>query len=150
MCAARIAPASREQVLLPPKGWRKAIPIAVKLQVVVNQHGRAPDGTLLDAMGVGIQFDHRPPLHEREYDPAADDTIPAANSVEHIVALPVPAHRKVSACDVSRMAKTSRIRSTEGRFSEILSRKVCGQKREPKGTLRSRGFDKSKKRRFGS
>jgi|GEM_PF-3143742 len=67
--ASKVPVASREDVTRPPKGWRKPIPLAIKLQVIVNQHGKAPDGTLLDAIKVGIQFDHRPPLHEREYDP---------------------------------------------------------------------------------
>jgi hypothetical protein len=144
--AGRVPIASREEVLLPPIGWRKPMPLAVKLQVIVNQRGLAPDGTPLDAINVGIQFDHRPCLHERIYDPERDETIPAANDLRFIVALPVPAHRAISGQDVTRMKKTARQRAREQEFRETLLRKVPGQKRQQKGTIRSRSFDKGKRR----
>ena len=130
------------EVKRPPKGWRKSIPLAIKLQVIVDQQGRAPDGTPLDAVGVGIAFDHRPPLHEREYDEANDDTVPAANDPRYLVALPVPEHQKISGRDVSRMKKTERQRAREQTFRDAVVRRACGDKRKAKGTIRSRPFPK--------
>lgn len=143
--AGRVPIASREAVVTPPPGWRKAIPIAVKLQVIVNQRGLAPDGAVLDAMGDGIQFDHRPCLAERVYDAEKDDTVPAANDPLFIIALPAPTHRKISGRDNVRMSKTARIQACEARFQEILRRKVPGQKRQPTGSIRSKPFDKRKR-----
>lgn len=140
--ATKLPNASRDEVLRPPKGWRKSIPLAVKLQVIVNQRGKAPDGTTLDAIFVGIHFDHRPPLHERVYDPDHDETVPAANDIAFIVALPIPIHREMSAQDVSRMSKTERQRMLEVSFRERLQRRAPGQKRFRKGTIRSRPFRK--------
>jgi hypothetical protein len=140
--ATKLPIASRDEVLRPPKGWRKSIPLAVKLQVIVNQRGRAPDGTPLDAIFVGIHFDHRPPLHERVYDPDRDETVPAANDIAFIVALPIPLHREISAQDVSRMSKTERQRLLEVAFRERLQRRAAGQRRFRKGTIRSRPFRK--------
>ncbi|RWE64686.1 hypothetical protein [Mesorhizobium sp.] len=142
--AAKLPIGSRDEVLRPPAGWRKPIPLAVKLQVIVNQQGRAPDGTPLDAIIVGIHFDHRPPLHERVYDPEKDETVPAANDIEFIVALPIPIHREMSAQDVSRMSKTERQRMLEMGFRDRLQRRLPGQKRSCKGTIRSRPFWKKK------
>jgi hypothetical protein len=138
--AGRIPLASREEVTRPPSGWRKPIPTAVKLQVIVNQRGVAPDGTPLDAINVGICFDHRPPIHERPYDAAADEVTPACNDPAFIIATPAPAHRTITGQDNSRMARTDRLRSGETEFQERLSRKVTGQKRQPKGSIKSRGF----------
>ena len=90
----------------PPPGWRKPMPITIKLQVIVNQRGLAPNGEPLDAQYVGIHFDHRPPLHERLYDPERDDTVPAANDIGFIVALPTPDHQDISGKDVTRIRKT--------------------------------------------
>jgi hypothetical protein len=142
--ATKLPIASREEVLRPPTGWRKAIPIALKLQVICNQKGLAPDGTPLDAIFVGIHFDHRPPLHERVYDPDRDETVPAANDINFIVALPIPIHRDISSQDVSRMSKTERQRLREVSFQERLQRRVAGQKRVRKDTIRGRPFLKKK------
>lgn len=142
--ATKLPIASRDEVLRPPPGWRKPIPLVVKLQVIVNQQGRAPDGTPLDAIIVGVHFDHRPPLHERVYDAEKDDTVPAANDIKFIVALPIPAHREMSRQDVSRMSKTERQRMLEMGFRERLQSRVPGQKRFCKGTIRSRPFRKKK------
>ena len=140
--ASKVPTASREDVTRPPKGWRKPIPLAIKLQVIVNQHGKAPDGTPLDAIKVGIQFDHRPPLHEREYDPELDETTPPANDIGCIVALPSHVHRELSAKDLSRMSKTERQRSRELDFRERLLRKLGGEKLQEPGRRNSWTFPK--------
>lgn len=140
--ASKVPLASREDVTRPPTGWRKPIPLAIKLQVIVNQQGKAPDGTLLDAIKVGIQFDHRPPLHERQYDPELDETIPPANEISCIVALPLPLHRELSARDVSRMSKTERQRALEQDFRERLIQKLRGEKTPRVGSFGNSRFQK--------
>lgn len=112
--------------------------LAVKIQVVINQRGLAPDGRPLDALIAGVHFDHRPPLHERDYDSDRDDTIPAANDVAHIVALPADHHRKLSCADRSRMCKTERQRARELEFRARVKGKLPGKKRKAKGTIRGR------------
>lgn len=127
--AHRIAYAPRIPVITPPPGWRKHMPTMVKLQVIINQRGLAPDGTALDALYVGVHFDHRPPLHEREYVEADDDTIPPANDHRFIVALPAPDHRAISGADVRRMKKTRRIQRAEEDFRKLVAQREPGQKR---------------------
>lgn len=134
----------REMVLTPPVGWRKPIPLSVKLQVIIEQRGLAPDKTPLDALSVGVHFDHRPPLHEREYDPVADETVPPANDHRFIVALPTPLHRMISGIDVRRIRKTERQRKAETSFQNALLAKEPGRKRVAKGTICGRGFRKRK------
>lgn len=132
----------RQKVVTPPTGWRKPIPLAVKLQVIIQQRGLAPDNTILDALAVGVHFDHRPPLHEREYDPDADETIPPANDHRYIVALPAPIHRAISGTDLTRMRKTDRQRKAEDEFQQAFVGKEPGRKRVAKGTIRGRGLRK--------
>lgn len=63
---------------------RKAIPDRVKLIAALR------------ALGLTIEevnFDHDPPLALREYDEAARDTVPPANSPEHITMLLVSQHK---------------------------------------------------------
>ena len=134
--AHKVPPASRELVPTPPPGWRKPIPLAVKLQVIVNQRGLSPSGEPLDAVGAGIEFDHRPCLSEREYDAERDETIPAANDPAFIVALSAAAHHSISGADNIRIRKVARLRKKEVEFRETLLRKQPGQKQTPKGQNR--------------
>ena len=134
----RFRPASRESVLTPPPGWRKPIPLAVKLQVIVNQRGLAPTGEPLDAIGAGIEFDHRPCLSEREYDAEQDETIPAANDPAFIVALPAALHHSLSGHDNVRIRKIARLRKKEVEFRDTLVRKEPGQRRETEEFIRGR------------
>lgn len=63
---------------------RKALPTAVKIAVLIKQNCKAPDGkpfTIADALGANIQFDHRPPLEERDYDKYAGDFIPPQHAI---------------------------------------------------------------------
>ena len=133
-----------QMISRPPTGWRKPIPWQVKLQVVINQRGMAPDGTPLDAVGVGIHFDHRPPLHEREFDELADDTIPSANDIRFILALPAPLHRMISALDLKRMRKTQRQYTAEITFRKNMEEKRAGEKRKIKKSIFGRRFERKK------
>lgn len=96
---------------------RKTIPAKVKLEVVLAQGGactacRERLGRLDE-----IEFDHRPALWEREWDAAAGDTIPPANSVAHIEAVHVDCHSvrtsgtaaTSAGSDANRRAKVKRI-----------------------------------------
>lgn len=133
--AAKVPIATRELIPTPPPGWRKQIPLAVKLQVIVNQRGLAPTGEPLDAMDIGIEFDHRPCLSERRYDAERDETIPASNNPAFIVALPATLHHTLTGADNVRIRKVARLRNTECEFRETLVRKQPGQKRTAKGTI---------------
>lgn len=135
----------RERVLLPPKGWRKAIPSSVRRLVKVR------DG--FDADEKGIHIDHRPPLHEREYDPVTNDTIPKANNALFLFAIKPGDHIVRTVGDVKRMAKTQRIRKTEDQHAQTMAEKADGTFRDKKSkrsgpVIKSRGFDKTRTRGF--
>ena len=136
--AGKVPVASRALVVTPPPGWRKPIPLAVKLQVIVNQRGLAPTGEPLDAISAGIEFDHRPCLSEREYDAEYDETIPPANDPAFIIALAASSHHAISGQDNARIRKTSRLRAKELAFRETLCRKLPGQKRTGNGWTKGR------------
>ena len=86
---------SREPVAGPPKGYRPAIPVKIKLEVVLRQGGVDPStGDRLQPLGEGVQFDHNPALQLRAWDEEAGDTIPPANSVEHLVAMNKSSHER--------------------------------------------------------
>lgn len=127
----------------PPKGYRPHMPIKVKLEALLI------NGPVLDDEGRKvcdlnqIEWDHSPALQLRVWDEATQDTIPAANDPKHIVPLWKPLHKaKTAKRDVPEVAKTKRLAKEHEAFrSRILSRE-CGEKREPTGKIKSRGFPK--------
>ena len=129
----------RERVILPPKGWRKAIPKRIR-RLVLKRDGYPEDAK-------GIHLDHRPPLHERPYDEAVDDTVPPANDPAFLFALTPAEHGERTPVDVSRMGKTRRLRQREDEHAEAMERD-WGKRLVRKGQIRSRGFDKTRSRHF--
>ena len=78
----------------PPKDWKRpAIPVRVKLDVVIRQEGRCKQTG--DRLGTlkNTQFDHRPGIWERKFDTVADDTIPPANDPSFIEACTIGGHK---------------------------------------------------------
>lgn len=73
---------------------RKAIPMRIKLQVVLRQDGKCACGCG-ERLGAieRIEFDHNPALILRVWCAKSDDTIPPANDPDHIDALLIPCHR---------------------------------------------------------
>lgn len=145
------------------------MPATVKLQVVINQEGRCKaTGERLGLISE-VEFDHRPALYEREFDPEArdgqGDTVPAANDPAYIDAIKKHAHKGRTARDAGRRAKEARITGkTKGgkkadRFKPLptgadvfeIERDDVGDLRLrkrpwPKGRkLQSRGFEKRAK-----
>lgn len=139
----------RETIPLPPTGWRgPAMPVRVKLDVVIRQEGKcASTGERLGTLAE-TQFDHRPPIHERRWDPVAQDTIPPVNDPAHIFAVKVKAHREETKRDVRRMGKVRRLRETTADHDEAMAAKEPGKPRQRKGSIRSRGFDKTRSRKM--
>lgn len=123
------------KVLGPPVGWRpRDLSIKEKLEIVVRQGGREPNGrTRLNPMTDGVQFDHNPALKRRRWDPIAEDTIPQACDLAYIEAINKPNHAaKTAKLDVPEIAKTKRLE---------------GGKRQRKGPpIKSRGFPKRVKK----
>lgn len=112
--------------------YRKAIPVAVRLQALLNwiaKHGAAafisPDGVACNA--ADIQFDHDAALTNRPYDTVAQDFIPPQNDPNHIFPVRKFKHlekttgRKADAAvtvttrgsDVGERARTSDIRASQ-------------------------------------
>jgi hypothetical protein len=97
--------------------YRKAIPCAVKLQVLLN-HVYAIDkvpakiGLLVPSWQASdLQFDHRPPLCERDYDTRDGDFIPRQNDPAYIVVESVATHLEKT---TGRKAGAARTVTTRG------------------------------------
>jgi hypothetical protein len=136
----------REQVTLPPTGWRPRPPtVHEKLDIIIRQSGRcAETGRKLRGLKF-TRFDHRPPVHEREWDEKAQDTKPSATDIAFIRAVDLEPDKKVTGNDVRRMHKTGRIRDGEAAHAEAMARKAAGLPRK-RGSIQSRGFDRRKRR----
>lgn len=123
----------REQALAPPPGFRKAIPVLVKLKAVLANNAICPDcGKPLGGLE-GIQFDHDPAIQLRGWDKQAGDTLPACSDPDFIV----PRHK--DGChsvkttgrkgesdknrihgDVAQIAKLRRLTKSEVSFRQRL------------------------------
>ncbi len=127
----------------PPKGFRKPIPLIVKLQALLI------NGPVLDEDGnkvcdlKAIEWDHQPAIQERVFDPEAGDTVPACNDPNYIVPMVKEGHdEKTNKRDKREIAKTKRLATEQEKFvSKLLSRE-CGEKRVKKNSIPSRGFPK--------
>jgi hypothetical protein len=128
--AGRIAilPDHGAQVLGPPVNWRpRALTIKEKLEIVVRQGGKEPDGKTRLLPLEGLAFDHFPALQRRRWDPAASDTIPPSCSLEHVQALNNPTHAvKTAKQDQPEIAKTKRLEGRTGQ--KKIKRKIPSQK----------------------
>lgn len=131
--ASRIAflPDHGAPVLGPPERWRpRPLTIKEKLEIVIRQGGKEPGGAKLQALE-GIEFDHQPALQRRRWNPDAQDTIPPACSLDHIVALNKPTHAaKTAKQDVPEIAKTKRLEGKTGQAKP--------KRKWPKRPLRTR------------
>lgn len=132
----------------PPKGFRPHMSVKVKLEAVLMHAPILDDeGNKVCALA-DIDFDHQPPLQMRVWDPVNGDTIPPANDPAHIVPLARKTHRqKTAKRDVPEIAKTRRLAKDQDEFRRTLLAKECGQKRQPHGKIRSRGFPKKIEKR---
>lgn len=102
----------------PPKDWKRpAIPVLVRLDVVIRQEGKCKQTG--DKLGTlkNTQFDHRPGLWERKFNTVANDTIPPANDPASIEACTIAGHKirthgngaTTSGSDSHRRAKIKRL-----------------------------------------
>lgn len=147
----------------PPQDWtRPAIPVRVRLQVVLNQDGKCKaTGARLGHVD-NVRFDHRPALWERQFDTIKGDTVPPANDPAFIEALTKAAHdartfgpggeKRITSAgsDLHRKAKGARLEAYQGDLDAVDDWKAGrGEKpaRTP-GKIRSRGFG-TKKRPMG-
>lgn len=94
----------------PPKRWKRpAMPNAVKLQVIINQEGKCHASGLRLGDIRHVNFDHRPALKARRYDPLENDTFPKANDARFIEAILIEEHRKRTKKDEKADAKAERL-----------------------------------------
>lgn len=116
----------------PPPGFRKAIPVLVKLKAVIRQHSLcASCGERLGLLEQ-TQFDHVPALQLRCWDPDERDTVPPSNDEEHIFAKHVDCHAEKTfgakgsskrGSDITEIARTKRIaKDTEEFRRRILAK----------------------------
>lgn len=153
----------REEVKGPPPGFRKAIPVSVRLDVVIRQEGRCK--TCNEKLGqlANTEFDHVPALQLRTWDEEAGDTIPPANAPENIEAKHTDCHARKTrgnkattrGSDVQEIARIKRLSKAEKEFRQKLLSKgeddedAPPQRRTrwPKRPLRSGGFGGKKSSR---
>lgn len=144
--------APRAVVALPPTGWRPPpLKVSAKLDIVIRQEGKCAItghklGTLRET-----RFDHRPPVHEREWDEAAQNTIPPANAVtittdagerQLIFAIDRRKHEVITGADNMRMSKVDRLRERTTAHDKVMQGKAPGVTRPRIGSIPSRPFQK--------
>ncbi|MGX9944978.1 hypothetical protein ACTG4Q_21170 [Bradyrhizobium denitrificans] len=118
--------------LAPPPGFRKAIPVTVKLEVVIRQHSLCSKcGQRLGKLD-DTQFDHVPAIQLRCWDAEAKDTTPTANDPEFIQAKHTDCHAQktfgsndeLTRGDVTEIARTKRIAKDTEEFRRRMLAKV--------------------------
>jgi hypothetical protein len=141
--------------LAPPPGFRKAIPVTVKLEVVIRQHSLcAKCGERLGKLD-DTQFDHVPAVQLRCWDPEAKDVTPRSNDPEFIFAKHADCHAKktfgsreeLTRGDVTEIARTKRIAKDTEDFRRRMLAKTdhdveVPPPRRPKKKWLSRPFPK--------
>ena len=141
--------------LAPPTGFRKAIPVTVKLEVVIRQHSLCTKCSERLGKLDDTQFDHIPAVQLRCWDPEAKDTTPRSNDPEFIFAKHADCHAKktfgsseeLTRGDVTEIARTKRIaRETEDFRRRMLAKTDPDAEvpppRRPKKKWPSRSFPK--------
>lgn len=134
---------------------RKAIPLKVKLQVLINQARCAVCAERLGELE-NVEFDHRPPLVAREFDPVAGDYIPPQNDPNYMQAAHSDCHlylttgrkgdKKITSrgSDIGEAARVKRLEREHEDFRQRVLKKEPGpapakeQSRWPKRKLQSR------------
>lgn len=122
----------------PPKGYRPHVSLKTKLEAILI-HGPVfdDDGNRVCKIDE-LDFDHQPPLQLRIWDEEKQDTEPAANDPRYLVPMARATHRRKTAkTDVPAIAKTKRLAAGHKEFVSKLLARECGEKRTPKGKLRS-------------
>lgn len=126
--------------------YRPAIPVRIKLDVVIRQEGKCSCGcgkklgTLKET-----NFDHDPPLALRQRLVGTDGTfldyLPSPNDPRYITAMRVECHHK----------KTNGTAATSyGSDKHEINKanRIAEGVRKRRGKIRSRGFDKTRTRHF--
>lgn len=116
---------------------RTHIGLEKKLAAALLQLGHVPyeDAKLMTAAQINslYHFDHYPIRH--------DDNGPS--EPWNLVPRLIDAHRKKTAkVDRPQMAKADRVSDAHTEFRRKILARPCGQKREKRGTIPSRGFQK--------
>lgn len=130
---------------------RKAIPLGVKLAVALR---------MLGLHGIKIDYDHDPALALREWNAKAGDFNPPQLDPNFIVIRTKEAHRTKTSgrkgekrvtsygSDQHAIGKIRRLTHQQAEVQRAILARPCGDKRRPKGNIRSKGFDKSRTRTF--
>lgn len=133
-----------ETVPLPPEGWRPRPPTRKeKAQIILRQNGRcAKTNEKLPAPGAGVRVDfhHEPEIWQRQWNEAAQDTIPSGTDINYIFAvlyLGQGGHKEITARAATERGKTRRLRKLKAEL-DAAKTKPCGQKRQKRGTIPSR------------
>ena len=136
--------------LAPPPGFRKAIPVTVKLEVVIRQHSLcAKCGERLGKLD-DTQFDHVPAVQLRCWDAEAKDTTPRSNDPEFIFAKHTDCHAKktfgsseeLTRGDVQEIARTKRIAKDTENFRRRMLAKVDPDAEAPAPPRRKKAWPK--------
>lgn len=125
---------------------RRAVPVKVQLAVAKRQLAE-----LMRAKGFEVErleLDHDPALARRNIDPDTGEHIPHQHDAAYLVWRPAGEHAvktrgsgaTTRGSDIGEITHERHVTASEAEFrARILSRQA-GDKRVPKGTIRSQGF----------
>ena len=111
---------------------RKAIPTALKLQLLLEQDGRCGCGCgdKMDAMREGIEYQHMPPLRARAVNEAGTDYIPPQHDPRGLMAFRKPCHRKETrTSDRLTIHKSKQRHEPKARTKKKIPQKTPEQRR---------------------
>lgn len=146
----------------PPKGFRPAIPMGLKGDLLIVQEGKCKRCGQSLGSWKDTQFDHNPALQARLWCSETKNTIPPANDPDHIEAVHVECHKvkttgrhgesrlSIRRGDAQEIAKTRRLERR--RIEEAQRRLLAPSERQPerakpKAKIPSRPFQKREKKR---
>lgn len=125
---------------------RRPIPLATQLDVALRQLAG-----FLGAEPGDLQLDHRPALNFRPFNDAGTDTVPPANSAEHLAWIPSADHKRKTfgAGGTSRISTRGSDISEPRRLDKIAAKQAIFRERVLAVEKREKPPSKWPKRKFG-
>lgn len=136
----------------PPADWKRpgTPPLHVQVKVLLRQLGLE---------GKKVEWDHRPPVSERQFDTVTRDTIPPSQDPAHIEAIDEDEHDRRTngpggekrittlGSDTHNRKRTRDLTAEQAEFVRKMLHKRPGRRRRRTGKIPSRPFQKRPKKK---